>query len=105
MLFRCQAILERRRKERIASDEAIEEADYINEATEAAVAEAQAEAASEKPAPSAEKPAQSPQQAEKHKRTQKDAPETQVSSHEEAKNAAETPAADAKSDPNPRGSA
>ena len=98
MLFRCQAILERRRKERIAAQEAFEEADYLNEATAAAAAEAQPEASSEKPAPSANP-------AENHKRTQKDAPDAPLSSNEDVKSGAETPAASSTAEPNSCGSA
>ncbi len=36
MLFRCLNFLERRRKERMKSEEAPEELDYMNEATDAA---------------------------------------------------------------------
>jgi hypothetical protein len=94
MLFRCLAILERRRKERMASEAAFEEVDYINEATEATSSEEKAEEPGQQPAPS-------PKQAENHKRTQKDVPEAPVSSREEAKSGAETPAADARSCPDP----
>ncbi len=76
MLFRCLNFLERRRKERIESEEAFEELDYTNEPTAAAQSEA------ERPAP-----------AEKHKRTQNDTVDAPVSSEpqqESAKGPAQT---------------
>jgi hypothetical protein len=68
MLFRCIHFLERRCKERMQSDEAFEEVDYINEATVEA-----APSAEEKPAEAAAQPALP-------KRTQKDAADAPVSS-------------------------
>jgi hypothetical protein len=84
MLFRTQAILERRRKERMAeqrtSGEAFEERDYINEPT----AEAKASAGASRPE-AAEKAAVPAKEAEMHKRTQKDAADAPISSEDEAK--------------------
>jgi hypothetical protein len=79
-LFRCINFLERRRKERMASEEAFEELDYMNEPTE------EAEAASEASEPKAaeEKPAESSKDANLHKRTQKDATDAPVSSEDDA---------------------
>ena len=75
MLFRCLSILERRKKERKASDEAFEELDYMTEARADAAASEAAEAE-----PEASSETESADQAEKHKRTQKDAPDAEVSS-------------------------
>jgi len=69
MLFRCLSILERRKKERLASDEAFEERDYINEA---GAGGSSSEAEASKPEASGETPSPSAQQPKKHKRTQKD---------------------------------
>lgn len=95
MMSRCLAILERRRKERLQSGEAFEEVDYINEAT----AEAEAPSESSAPQVSAEKPAEPSKEADLHKRTQKDAADAGISSHEEVKNGAEAPAASPVADP------
>jgi hypothetical protein len=67
MMTRCLTILERRRKERMASDEKFEEVDYINEPTAETV---RSERASETE-PAAEKSAQATNEAELPKRTQK----------------------------------
>jgi hypothetical protein len=66
MMTKCLAILERRRKERIHSDEAFEEVDYTNEAT----VDAPKTKASNDEAPAPSK------QAQLHKRTQNDQPDT-----------------------------
>jgi hypothetical protein len=75
MLFRCLNFLERRRKERMASEEAFEELDYINEPTDPS--EPPSKAAENGPAPSKD--------AETHKRTQKDATDAPVSSEHPSK--------------------
>jgi hypothetical protein len=81
MLFRCLRILERRKKERNASDEAFEERDYLNdEANEVATS---SEAEGSKPEAS-ETTSTSAKQPEKHKRTQKDPPAAPLSSDEKA---------------------
>jgi hypothetical protein len=102
LLFRCINFLERRRKERMASEEAFEELDYINEPT----AEAPPKQASEPETPtieeSKEKSAQPANGADLHKRTQKDAADAGLSSHEEVKTGAETPAAAPVADPKRR---
>ncbi len=72
MLFRCLNFLERRRKERLASEEAFEELDYINEPTEA-----------DKPASEAsEAAAESSKDAKTHKRSQKAAADAPVSAEQ-----------------------
>jgi len=76
MLFRCVNFLERRRKERMASEADLEELDYINEPTVEAASEA------EQPAP-----------AEKHKRTQNDAADASVSTDAGAESHTGDPAA------------
>jgi hypothetical protein len=81
MLFRCLATLERRRKERMQSDEAFEELDYINEPT----AETAPSSEASEPEVSAEKPAEEPVASALHKRTQKDTADAPLSSHEEVK--------------------
>ncbi len=81
MLFRTQAILERRRKERMASGEPFEEVDYINEPS----AEASAPPKASQPAASPEKLAEPAKEAESHKRTQKDPADAPVSSKGDAK--------------------
>ncbi|HLI78446.1 MAG TPA: hypothetical protein VKV03_00615 [Candidatus Binataceae bacterium] len=88
MMTKCLAILERRRKERMKSEETFEEVDYINEATPDAP---KAEASKEKPpAPSKD--------AELHKRTQKVQPDAKVSAPQDATCVAGTAsAADARS--------
>ncbi len=73
MLFRCINFLERRRKERMQSDEAFEDQDYLNEPT--------AEAAAPK---AAEKPAEAAVASELPKRTQKDDADAPLSSHDAA---------------------
>jgi len=73
MLFRCLSFLERRRKERMASDEALEELDYINEPTAETTASSESE-----PEVSAKKPAE----ASTHKRTQKDVTDAPLSSED-----------------------
>jgi len=70
MMTRCLTILERRRKERMASDEAFEEVDYTNEATEH---KPKAKASSEKPVASSK-------DGNLHKRTEKDGVDATVSS-------------------------
>lgn len=70
MMTKCLTILERRRKERMQSQESFEEVDYINEAT----ADAPKEEASSEETPAASK------DADLHKRTQKDEPDAMVSS-------------------------
>ena len=89
-LFRCINFLERRRKERMASEEAFEELDYINEPTE----EAPPKQASEPETPtieeSKEKSAEPANGADLHKRTQKDAADAPVSSNAEVKSQAQT---------------
>ena len=75
MLFRCLNFLERRRKERMASDGAFEELDYMNEPTDAAESAGEASEAA----------AGSSEDAQTHKRTQKDAPDAPVSSSAEVK--------------------
>ncbi len=78
MLFRCLNFLERRRKERMASEEAFEELDYTNEPTEEAVV-------------SGRKPSRARRRMrEMHKRTQNDAADASVSSADGVK--AENPA-------------
>ena len=74
MMFKCLTILERRRKEHIAEGEAFEEQDYTNEPTEVTA-----------PEDASEKPAEAPVDADLHKRTQKDATDAPVSSHEEVR--------------------
>jgi hypothetical protein len=100
MMTRCITILERRRKERASSDEAFDEQDYINEAT--AAAEPATESQPEEPAAetSAEKSVEPAKDAEFHKRTQKDATDAPVPSHEDVKSNVETSAVDAAADPN-----
>jgi hypothetical protein len=99
MLFRCLAILERRRKERMKAGEAFEEQDYTNEPT----AEASAPESKEPEAPTvkapAEKPAQASVETALHKRTQKDAADVALSSSAEVTSDLETPAAGALADP------
>ncbi len=70
MITRCLTILERRRKERMASDEPFEELDYIKELTQ----EGQASEGR------AEKPAESAVEALAHKRTQNGEADAAVSS-------------------------
>jgi hypothetical protein len=82
MLFRCLSILERRKKERSASDEAFEERDYLNDEANEVATSSEAEAS--KPAASATTSA-SAKQPEKHKRTQNDPPAAPLSSDGEAK--------------------
>lgn len=102
MMTRCLAILERRRKERMASGEAFEELDYINEPT---ATEAPSEA-SKPETPTGEttdeKSAEPANDAELHKRTQKDAADAPVCSGEEVKSDLEAPAASPLADPNRR---
>jgi hypothetical protein len=81
MMFKCLAILERRRKEHVAQGDAFEEQDYTNEPTEEVAA---AEAAPEKPV-------KAPVDGALHERTQKDSTDAPVSSHENVKS--ESPAA------------
>jgi hypothetical protein len=79
MITRCLTLLERRRKERMASKEAFEELDYVNEPTaeaEAASEASEPKVAKEPPASAAVKPAL-------HKRTQKDATDAPVSSKDD----------------------
>jgi hypothetical protein len=71
MMTKCLAILERRRKERMKSEETFEEVDYINEAT----------ADAPKPKASSEKTPAPSKDAELHKRTQKDQPDATVSAN------------------------
>ncbi len=73
MLFRCLNFLERRRKERMNSDEACEELDYINEATAAAASEPEQLTA-----------------AEEHKRTQINEADAVVSSEQNQESENET---------------
>jgi hypothetical protein len=89
MLFRCLRILEQRKKERAASDEAFEERDYVNEVGEVAASsnvsdETSGNEAAKAPA-EGDQPAPPPKEPEKHKRTQKDPPAAPVSSDEKAK--------------------
>jgi len=98
MLFRCLNFLERRRKERMASDEAFEEVDYINEPT----ADPEPSSDASKPEASAEKPTEPFKDAKTHKRTQKDATDAAVSSSEEAKSHDVTPALPPLADPKQR---
>jgi hypothetical protein len=99
-LFRCLSFLERRSKERIASEEAFEEHDYINEPTEAAAPPKELEPAAPATETSAEKPAEPAKDAELHKRTQKDAADAQVSSEEEVNSILDQSAADAAAEQN-----
>lgn len=69
MMTRCLTILERRRRERMKSEETFEEVDYINEATDDAP---KAEA-------SGEETRATSKDADLHKRTQKDRSDTTVS--------------------------
>jgi hypothetical protein len=92
MLFRCVGFLERRRKERIRSEEALEELDYLNEPTAEPGAASNAE----------EEPAEAGAQAELHKRTQKAAIDAPVSSAGERQTRAEVPATAPIGDPNRR---
>jgi hypothetical protein len=75
MMTRCLTILERRRKEHFASDEAFEEHDYISEAP-APVAEAPAPAAAKAPRA---KSAHPKADASLHKRTQEPPTDAPVS--------------------------
>ncbi len=99
MLFRTQAILERRRKERLASEETFEEVDYINEAS------AEAPAPSERhrnPQLAPEKPPRPAKEAESRKRTQKDAADAPVSPKGDAKTPAEASGTSPIADPDRR---
>jgi hypothetical protein len=79
MMTKCLAILERRRKERMKSEETFEEVDYINEAT----ADAPKTEASKKKTPASSK------DADLHKRTQKDAMNPGFASNQDANGGAE----------------
>jgi hypothetical protein len=99
MLFRCLAILERRRKERMQSGEAFEEQDYINEPTDEAAAEPEAPVSEAAPNAAVEGETLRSAQGDRsdtprgrlHKRTQKDATDAPLSSEAEVK--AENPGA------------
>jgi hypothetical protein len=82
MLFRCLRILERRKRERAASDEAFKERDYLNDETDEVATSSEAEGS--KPEAS-ETTSTSAKQPEKHKRTQKDPSAAPLSSDEKAK--------------------
>jgi hypothetical protein len=97
MITRCLTILERRRKERMASGEAFEETDYINEPT----ADASASTKASEPA-AAEKTAEPSSDAGLHERTQKDATDAGFSANEEVKSDPEAPAPSPLADPNRR---
>lgn len=86
MMTRCLTILERRRKEHLASDEAFEEHDYISEAP-APVAEAPAPAPAKAPPA---KPAHAAADASLHKRTQEPPTDAEVAAHEEGQDGLET---------------
>ena len=80
MMTRCLALLERRRKERMNGEEALEELDYINEAIVAT--------------PAAEQSGESSgEDGEAHERTQKAATEAAVSSPKASNPTTEAPAA------------
>ncbi len=102
MLFRTQAILERRRKERMAaqktSGDAFEELDYLNEPS----AEAAPPPKASQPATSPEKTAAPAKAAEMHKRTQKVPADAPVSSAGEVKPQAAAAATAPIADPNRR---
>jgi hypothetical protein len=85
MMTKCLAILERRRKERMKSEETFEEVDYINEAT----ADAPKTEASKKKTPASSK------DADLHKRTQKDQPDATVSAQQQVTNGVASSASDA----------
>jgi len=102
MLFRCLNFLERRRKQRMASGETFEELDYINEPTEPAPSSTESGPEAPTAEASGEKSAEPAHDAEKHKRTQKDAADAPVSSEAEVKSQGETPAADPVADPSRR---
>lgn len=103
MLFRCLNFLERRRKQRMESDDAFEERDYINEPTEPAASEKPSQPEAPTVEASGGKSAEPANGAESHKRTQKDATDAQVPSDEEVKSDPETPAAGAGADKNRNG--
>ncbi len=102
MLFRCLNFLERRRKERMASGETFEELDYINEPTEPPTSSTETKPEAPTVEVSGEQPAQPANGAEKHKRTQKDAPDAAVSSSADVKSGAGEPAKQPVADPNRR---
>jgi hypothetical protein len=81
MITRCLTILERRLKERTASEQAFTELDYLNEPG----AEASPPPKASQPATSPEKPSEPEKKAEIHKRTQKNATDAPVSSDGDAK--------------------
>jgi hypothetical protein len=76
MISRCLTILERRRKERMQSDEAFEQHDYLNEPT-----------SEPEPSKAEEKPVEAAPQTELPKRTQKDEADASVSPESEVKTA------------------
>jgi hypothetical protein len=110
MMTRCLAILERRRKERMQSDEAFEELDYINEPTDEAGAEPEAPVSEAAPNAAVEGETLRSAQGDRsdtprgrlHERTQKDATNAPLSSSAEVKSHAEAPAATPVADLNRR---
>jgi hypothetical protein len=100
MMIRCLSILERRRKERMQSEEAFEKLDYTNEPIEAPPSAETLEAEAPAAEASSEETAAPAKDAEIHKRTQKDATDAPLSSNGEVKSDVEPPLVTAPSDPN-----